>query len=113
VTQTIRCFSGVFPVATRAIRDIGASYHRIPPSKGSRHLYFFFPHLKDRVTFISSFKQVGVSVAGRTTPPPKLDKATQADFIKKAQTLAPKYRTELLKPANLPDGTLGDARADG
>jgi len=43
------------------------------------------------------FAQVGIPVATRTTPPPKLDKAGQAEFMKKAQQLAPKYRTELLK----------------
>ncbi len=44
------------------------------------------------------FAEVGVPVATRTTPPPKLDKEAQAAFLKKAQELAPKYRTELLKP---------------
>jgi mannose-6-phosphate isomerase-like protein (cupin superfamily) len=44
------------------------------------------------------FAQVGVAVATRTTRPPKLDRRAQAEFIKKAQELAPKYRTELLKP---------------
>ena len=44
------------------------------------------------------FAQVGIPVATRTTPPPKLDKAGQAEFMKKAQELAPRYRTELLKP---------------
>jgi mannose-6-phosphate isomerase-like protein (cupin superfamily) len=44
------------------------------------------------------FALVGVAVAGRTTPPPPPDAATQAEFIKKARELAPKYRTELLKP---------------
>src|SRR6202162_4899319 len=44
------------------------------------------------------FAQVGVPVATRTTPPPKLDKEAQAAFMKKAQELAPKYRTELVKP---------------
>src|SRR6266436_2452300 len=43
------------------------------------------------------FAQIGVAVPTRTTPPPKLDERAQADFIKKAQGLAPKYRTELLK----------------
>ncbi len=43
-------------------------------------------------------KSVGVAVPTRTTPPPKLDKAGQAEFMKKAQELAPKYRTELRKP---------------
>jgi quercetin dioxygenase-like cupin family protein len=44
------------------------------------------------------FEEVGVRLATRTTRPPEPDKAKQADFIEKAQTLAPKYRTELLKP---------------
>jgi hypothetical protein len=34
----------------------------------------------------------------RTAPPPKLDAAEQTSFIKKALEIAPKYRTELLKP---------------
>jgi quercetin dioxygenase-like cupin family protein len=44
------------------------------------------------------FKQVGVPVPTRTTPPPKLDKTAQAAFLAKAQALSPKYRTELLGP---------------
>jgi quercetin dioxygenase-like cupin family protein len=45
------------------------------------------------------FKEVGVAVATRTTPPPKLDEKQQAAFIEKVQALAPKYRTELLREA--------------
>ncbi len=45
------------------------------------------------------FQQIGVAVATRTTPPPKLDKNQQEEFLKKAEALAPKYRTELLKEA--------------
>jgi mannose-6-phosphate isomerase-like protein (cupin superfamily) len=43
------------------------------------------------------FLEVGVPVATRTTPPPKLDKDQQQQFLAKAKALAPKYRTELLK----------------
>jgi len=43
------------------------------------------------------FKEVGIPVATRTTPPPKLDEAQQKTLVKKAIDLAPKYRTELLK----------------
>jgi quercetin dioxygenase-like cupin family protein len=43
------------------------------------------------------FKEVGTPVATRTTPPPKLDKDQQQQFMEKAKSLAPKYRTELLK----------------
>jgi hypothetical protein len=40
-------------------------------------------------------------VATRTTRPLKADKTAQAELIKKAQSLAPKYRTELLQPSSL------------
>jgi quercetin dioxygenase-like cupin family protein len=46
------------------------------------------------------FAQVGVPVATRTTPPPKPEKAAQAEVMKKAQRLAPKYRSEFLTPSN-------------
>ena len=45
------------------------------------------------------FAEVGVKVATRTTAPPKLDAAAQAEFRAKVEALAPKYRTELLKHA--------------
>lgn len=44
------------------------------------------------------FMEVAVPVATRTTPPPKIDEAAEADFRRKAEALAPKYRTELLRP---------------
>jgi quercetin dioxygenase-like cupin family protein len=44
------------------------------------------------------FAQVGVAVAGRTTPPPELGNEAQAALMKKAKELAPKYRTEFIKP---------------
>ena len=42
------------------------------------------------------FLEVGVPVATRTTPPPKLDPKEQAAFIDKVKALAPKYRTDSL-----------------
>jgi len=45
------------------------------------------------------FIEVGTPVATRTTPPPKLNEKQQAEFIQKVKTLAPKYRTELLREA--------------
>jgi mannose-6-phosphate isomerase-like protein (cupin superfamily) len=45
------------------------------------------------------FIEVGVPVATRTIPPPKLDEKQQAEFIQKVKALAPKYRTELLREA--------------
>ena len=45
------------------------------------------------------FMEVGVPVATRMTPPPKLDEKEQAAFIQKVKALAPKYRTEMLTEA--------------
>ena len=45
------------------------------------------------------FQQVGVPVATRTTPPPKLDREQQEKFKEKSKALAPKYRPELLDKA--------------
>ena len=45
------------------------------------------------------FMEVGVPVETRTTPPPKLNEEQQAEFLKKAIQLAPKYRTEFLHEA--------------
>jgi quercetin dioxygenase-like cupin family protein len=43
------------------------------------------------------FIEVGVPVATRTTPPPKLNEKQMEEFLEKAKALAPKYSTELLK----------------
>jgi hypothetical protein len=45
------------------------------------------------------FKELGVHVATRTTPPPELSPAEQAAFKAKAESLAAKYRTEFLPHA--------------
>jgi len=42
------------------------------------------------------FRAVGVPVASRTAPPPKLNAAARAAFKAKAEALAPQYRAELL-----------------
>lgn len=44
------------------------------------------------------FLEVGVPVATRTSPAPPLDAEAQASLIAKALSLAPKYRSEFLKP---------------
>ncbi len=44
------------------------------------------------------FTEVGDRLESRTSPPHKLDKAGMEERMKKAKALAPKYRTELLKP---------------
>jgi hypothetical protein len=55
--------------------------------------------LRTRPLSAEFFAEVGVPVASRTTPPPKLDPPAQAEFRAKAEALAPKYRTELLRHA--------------
>lgn len=45
------------------------------------------------------FREVGVPVATRTTPPPPLDADGQEAFMAKAEALAPKYHTEMLPHA--------------
>jgi quercetin dioxygenase-like cupin family protein len=44
------------------------------------------------------FALVGVPVPTRRSTPPQLDEAARTALMKKAQELAPKYRTELLQP---------------
>jgi quercetin dioxygenase-like cupin family protein len=44
------------------------------------------------------FMAVGVPVGSRTQPPPELGEAEMAAFAAKAEALAPRYRTELLRP---------------
>jgi quercetin dioxygenase-like cupin family protein len=44
------------------------------------------------------FTLVGQPVPHRTDPPPPLDAAAQAAFLARAQSLAPRYRTELPPP---------------
>lgn len=44
------------------------------------------------------FVEVGTPVSTRTTKPPKLDAAAQTAFVVKGTALAPKYRSEMLKP---------------
>jgi quercetin dioxygenase-like cupin family protein len=43
------------------------------------------------------FAQLGTPVATRTTPPPRLDEAAQAEFKAKSAALALRYRTEFLE----------------
>lgn len=45
------------------------------------------------------FLELGVPVATRTTPPPKLDEEQMAEFLEKATAISPKYHTELLARA--------------
>jgi quercetin dioxygenase-like cupin family protein len=63
-------------------------------AKPARTLCFCAPAGLDKF-----FREVGVPVATRTTPPPKLNESEQVAFIEKVKAIAPKYRTELLPHA--------------
>jgi uncharacterized cupin superfamily protein len=43
------------------------------------------------------FEQLGVSVPTRTTPPPQMDQEAMEKFRRRAEELAQRYGTELLK----------------
>jgi hypothetical protein len=45
------------------------------------------------------FLAIGERVEGRTTVAPEQSPEQQAEFIKKAEALAPQFRTEILKPS--------------
>ena len=44
------------------------------------------------------FLAIGDRVESRTTPAPELSPEKKIEFMKKAEALAPKFRTELLEP---------------
>jgi mannose-6-phosphate isomerase-like protein (cupin superfamily) len=44
------------------------------------------------------FLAIGDQIESRTTPAPELSPEKKVEFMKKAEALAPKFRTELLKP---------------
>lgn len=44
------------------------------------------------------FLKIGAPVASRTTAAPELSEEEKKAFMKKVESLAPAYRTELLKP---------------
>ena len=55
------------------------------------------------------FTLVGEPVSTRTESPPPLDHQAQAAFVAKAQSLAPRYRTELLPPPGADQAAGGPA----
>ena len=44
------------------------------------------------------FTAIGVPVEGRTAPPPMLSSSEQVKLMRRAEALAPSYRTEFVKP---------------
>ena len=72
----------------------GTSLSRIARAAGVTKGALYW-HFSDKEEF---FLAVGVSVATRTTPAPKPDKAAETEMKAKVATLLPKFRTEMIKP---------------
>lgn len=92
----------IFRGATQAV-SAGATVHvpanaphqfRNSSSKPARMLCICSPAGQE-----AFFLELGIPVATRTTPPPKLDSEAEAKLRAKAASLAAKYRTELLHHA--------------
>ena len=59
-------------------------------------------HCSPACTLVFSPRKVAsISPSTRTTPPPEPDPSAEKAFKKKAEVLAPRYRTELLQPGSL------------
>jgi quercetin dioxygenase-like cupin family protein len=104
--ETFIVLEGEMQATFRGKKSIVAAGETIHIPANARHQFHNISSAATRLLCICSpagqekfFQEVGVSVATRTTPPPKLDEKQQAEFMKKALALAPKYRTEMLKEA--------------
>ena len=104
--ETFTLLEGQLDVVFRGARQIVRAGQTIHVPANAPHQFHNSSNLPARMLCICSpagqeefFREIGVPVATRTTPPPPLDSAAQAAFKSKAAALAPKYRTELLQQA--------------
>jgi quercetin dioxygenase-like cupin family protein len=104
--ETFIVLEGEMQATFRGKKSIVAAGETINVPANAPHQFHNISSAPTRLLCICSpagqerfFQEVGVRVATRTTPPPKLDEKQQAAFMKKALELAPKYRTEMLKEA--------------
>ncbi len=102
--ETFIVLEGELEVAFRGAKHVVRAGHTINIPANAPHQFHNSSSQPVRMLCICSpagqeqfFLEVGVPVATRTTPPPKLDEAAQAEFKAKVAALAPKYRTELLE----------------
>jgi len=104
--ETFSVLEGELDVVFRGAKHVLRAGQTINVPANAPHQFHNFSSQPVRMLCICSpagqeefFIEVGVPVATRTTPPPKLDEAAQAEFTAKVVALAPKYRTELLESA--------------
>jgi len=102
--ETFTVLEGEVEVTFRGIRQIMRSGQTINIPSNAPHQFRNSSGAPARLLCTCSppgledyFLELGIPVATRTTPPPTLDDVAQAEFIAKAERLAAKYRTELLR----------------
>jgi len=101
--ETFSILEGEIEATFRGVKSVVRAGETIHIPANAPHRFHNVSDLPVRLLCICSpagqekfFMAVGVPVATRTTAPPKLDEAAQAEFRAKAEALAPQYLTELL-----------------
>jgi quercetin dioxygenase-like cupin family protein len=104
--ETFSILEGELDVVFRGARQVLHSGETINVPANAPHQFHNSSSKPVRMLCICSpagqeefFMKVGVPVASRTTAPPKLDEAAEAEFKAKVTALAGEYRTELLQHA--------------
>src|SRR3984957_10299331 len=104
--ETFTVLEGELDVAFRGAKQVVRAGETVNVPANAPHQFHNSSSQPVRMLCICSpagqeefFLEIGVPVANRTTAPPKLDEAAQAEFKAKSAALAPKYRTELLQSA--------------
>ena len=104
--ETFTVLEGELDVAFRGAKQVVRAGETVNVPANAPHQFHNSSSQPVRMLCICSpagqeefFLEIGVPVANRTTAPPKLDEAAQAEFKAKASALAPKYRNEFLQHA--------------
>jgi quercetin dioxygenase-like cupin family protein len=104
--ESFAVLEGEIEATFRGVKSVVRAGETIHIPANAPHQFHNWTQLPARLLCVCSpagqedfFLEVGVTVATRTTAPPKLDPAAQAAFKAKSESLAPKYKTELLPHA--------------
>ena len=104
--ETFTLLEGELDVVFRGAKQVARAGETIHVPANAPHQFHNSSTRPTRMHCICSppgqeefFMEIGVPVATRTTPPPKLDDEAEAEFKAKVAALAQKYRTELLQHA--------------
>ena len=101
--ETFILLEGEIEVTFRGKKSTGRAGDTVNIPSNAPHQFHNASSMPARMICICSpagmdrfFIEVGVPVATRTTPPPRLNEKQMEEFLEKAKALAPKYSTELL-----------------